>query len=125
MDAKKCALYNGSVYKKIPEATETYVFCSSVKNFLLNIMGNMDIADQIASFMSPLTNLLSEPCCKLIRPIKLDYNFIEVSEGYFFNIDKKLFEKNPKTLNGSPRAYVFYNYDGNVPDPKPFIEGTN
>ena len=83
----------------------------------------MEVADNIASYIFPITNILSDPSCRIIKPIIIDYNFIEVMSGYFFNIGKKLFEKNPTTLVGSPRAFVLYEYTGTVPYPKPFIEG--
>lgn len=60
----------------------------------------------------------------MIEPMKFDYNFIEVRpEGCFFNIRLKTFQMNPLGMKGSPRAFVFYTYNGAVPQPKPFIEG--
>lgn len=119
-------LFDGSVYKKAPEAVYTYVFCASVKVFLLNLLGNSEIAEEIVAFVPTLINLLSEPSCKLIEPIVIDYNFIEcLPVGTCFNIILKTFEHNPKTLNGSPRAYVRYSYDENLePNPELFIQGT-
>ena len=119
-------LFDGSVYKRAPCAVFTYVFCSSVKVFLMNLLGNSEIAEEIVSYVAILTTLLSESSCKLITPIKMDYNFIEVlPPGTCFNIEKKKFEVKPKELVGSPRAYVRYEYDENVePNPKPFIEGS-
>ena len=61
-------LCDGAVYKKIPESTYTYVHCSSVKNFLLKMLGSTEIADVIATLIVPITNLLSEPSCRLIKP---------------------------------------------------------
>ena len=118
-------LFDGSVYKKAPNAVYTYVFCSSVKIFLMNLLGNPEIAEEIVCYVTTLTTLLSESSCKLISPIKMDYNFIEVlPAGTCFNITKKKFEVNPEDLVGSPRAYVRYNYDKDVePNPEPFIEG--
>jgi len=125
MSDNNFGLFDGSVYKKAPGAVYTYVFCSSVKVFLMNLLGNPEIAEEIVSFVSTMTALLSEPSCKLIAPIKMDYNFIEVlPAGNCFNIEMKKFEMNPKDLVGSPRAYVRYTFDENVePNPKPFIEG--
>jgi len=119
------ALFDGCIYKKAPEAVFTFVYCSSVKIFLLNLLGNPEIAEEIVSFVSTLTSLLSEPSCKLILPIKMDYNFVEcLPVGTCFNIELKKFESYPATLNGSPRAYVRYTYAEDVePNPEPFIEG--
>ena len=60
----------------------------------------------------------------MIRPVNFDFNFIEVRpEGWFFNIEKKCFVRNPTELKDSPRAFVLYVFNGVVPRPKPFIEG--
>ena len=72
--------------------------------------------------MHHLTSLLSQPACRLIEPIKLDFNFIEVSDGYCFDIQRKKFIRSPKTMKGSPRAYVRYDCK-KKPHPAPFIEG--
>jgi len=118
-------IFDGSVYRKAPEAQFTYVFCSSVKVYLLNLLGNHEIAEEIVAFVPTLNNLLSESSCKLIEPIKIDYNFVEcLPVGTCFNIKRKCFEVNPSTLVGSPRAYVRYTYDENIePNPELFIEG--
>ena len=72
----------GRVYKKIPEATYTYIYCTSVKDYLLDLRGNVKVADLIASHVTQLTTLLSEPTCGLIKPIEIDYNLIEVEDQY-------------------------------------------
>ena len=36
-----CKLYDGSVYKKISEAKYTYVFCSSVEDYILHSLGKL------------------------------------------------------------------------------------
>ena len=101
--------FDGAVYAKAPEAEFTFVYCCAVKDFLLNILGNAEIADQIATFIPPLTNLLSQPSCKLIRPLVIDHNYIEtLPKGTCFNIEKKVFESYPSDLEGSPRAFVKY-----------------
>ena len=86
----------------------------------------MTVADIVAIHVHTLTSLLSEPACRLIKPINIDYNFIEVEEGYCFNIEKKVFELQPKDLKGSPQAFVKYKYiEGEVPRPRRFTEGKN
>ena len=92
---KNCAIYNGFVFKKIPESTKTFTYYKTVKSFLLGILSKPNLADVIASNIHQIASLLQEPDCRLIEPIKLDFNFIEVLNGYFFNIEQKKFEKNP------------------------------
>ena len=122
----KYALYDGAVYKMVKESKFTYIFCSTVKNFLLHILGNVEVADQISSYVGQLTNLLSENSCQLIKAIVIDTDYIEcLPYGTCFNIPEKKFEKNPDKLKGSPRAFVKYEYDGETPYPKPFVEGNS
>ena len=94
----------GRVYKEIPEATNTYIYCTSVKDYLLNLLGNVEVADLIAPHVTQLTRLLSEPAWRLIRPIEIDYNFIEVEDQYLFDIAGKRFIKESRLLKGSTRA---------------------
>ena len=85
----------GRVYKEIPEATNTYIYCTSVKDYLLK--------------------LLSEPAYRLTRPIEIDYNFIEVEDQYLFDIAGKHFIK---------ERFIRYEYNEyKKPNPAPFIEG--
>ena len=51
-----------------------------------------------------LTSLLSKPACRLLEPIKIDYNFIEVSDRFCLDIEEKKFIRNPRRLKESPRA---------------------
>ena len=62
----------------------------------------------------------------MIPQLKINYNYIEVQDGYFFDIKNKSFVKNPTLSGASPRAFVLYKYrEGRIPKPKPFIEGMN
>ena len=68
--------------------------------------------------------MLSEPACGLIKPIEIDYNFIEVEDQYLFDIAGKRFIKESGSLKGSPRAFIRYEYsESKKPNPVPFIEG--
>ena len=124
MNEGQYGLHEGCVYKKIKECEYTYIYCSDVKKYLMNLLGNDEVADVVTPYVSKLIGLLSEPSYRLIKPIKIDYNFIEVKDGFCFDISRKKFVRHPKTLKGSPRAYVRYTYDINKkPNPEPFIEG--
>ena len=97
-----------------------------MKDYLLNLLGNVEVADLIASHVTQLTTLLSEPACRLIKPIEIDYNFIEVEDQYLFDIAGKRFIKESGSLKGSPRAFIRYEYsESKKPNPAPFIEGTH
>ena len=125
MERNHFGLHNGDVYIKIEESKYTYVHCSTVHDFLMRILSSPEIADIITPFIGQITSLLSDPACRLIRPISIDYNYIEVlPQGCCFNIEKKSFEMDPKELNGSPRAFIYYHYrDYITPYPKLFVEG--
>ena len=59
----------------MPEATYTYIYCTSVKDYLLNLLENVEVADLIAPHVRQLTTLPSEPACRLIKPIEIDYKW--------------------------------------------------
>ena len=116
----------GCVYKKITEATCTYIYCTCVKDYLLNLLGNVEVADSIASHVTQLTTLLSERAYKLIKPIEIDYNFIEVEDQYLFDIAGKRFIKESGSLKWSLRVFIRHEYsESKKPSPAPFIEGTH
>ena len=88
----------GRVYKKIPEATYTYIYCTSVKDYLLNLLGIVEVADLSALHVTQLTTLLSELACRLSEPIEIDYNFTDVEDQYLFDIAGKRFIKESGSL---------------------------
>ena len=71
MKSNNYGLHDGCIYKKLEECEYTYIYCTSVKNYLLNLLGNFEIADIITPHITHLTSLLSEPGCRLLGPIKL------------------------------------------------------
>ena len=63
--------------------------------------------------MKTVIGLLSDPDCEVIRPITVDYNLIEVNQGYCWSVDERKFLKDPLSAEKvgiiTPRA--FSNYD--------------
>ena len=101
MEQFQFGMFDGSVYEKATEASFTYVHYSSVRTFIHHILDNNEVDDQIAVYVHPIIALLSERSCKIISPLVLDFNFIEVlPKGYCFNIERKVFEHNPTSLKG-------------------------
>jgi len=124
MEEHNCKLYRGHVYKLVPESTRTFSFYKSVNNYIMQLLGNPMVADVLAAHAYPVIRLLSEQSCRIIKQIRIDFNYIEVlPKGFFFNIRKKTFEENPKELVNSPRAFVIYTYNATVPVPRPFTDG--
>lgn len=119
------AIHDGNMYRKVPEGKFTYTYASTVEDFIMTIINNPVVADICTPVSGQLIGLLSKPACRLIQPIPIDFNFIEVENEYCFDIEKKQFIKNPLDLKGSPRSFVRYTYNDQheVPKPKKFIEG--
>ena len=94
-----------------------------MKDYILNLLGNAEVAYLIAPHVTQLSALLSEPASRLIKPIEIDYNFIEVEDQYLFNIAGKRFIRETGSLKGSLRAFTRYEYnEPKKPNPAPFIE---
>ena len=97
-----------------------------MKDYLLHLLANVEVADLIAPHVTQLTTLLSESACRLIKPIEIDYNFIEVEHQYLFDVAGKRFTNESGSLKGSPRTFIRYEYsESKKPNPAPFIGGTN
>ena len=102
MEEMNFGLFDGSVYNKPAHSKYTYVFTSDVHTFIHHILGNAEVANAIISYVSPIINLLSQKSCRLIKPILMDYNFIEVLPmGTCFDIRNKCFELDPVDLKGN------------------------
>ena len=107
MEKFSYALFDGCVYRKPEESCYTFVYCSTVHDFIHSILGNKEVAEAIASQTSTLVSLLSVPACQLIAPIKMDFDFIEVLPyGTLFQISKKSFVTTGDSLTGKS-IYVF------------------
>ena len=101
MEKFNYGLYDGFVYKKPKVAKFTYVYCSDVHSFIHHILGNTEVADAIVSYVSPIVSLLSVKACRMIEPIIIDFNYIEVKPyGTCFNIEGKCFELDPSGIVG-------------------------
>lgn len=95
------AFYDSCVYRKPSEARYTYVFTCSVSEFIHFILGNREVAESISSHTSTLISLFSNPACRLIKPIEIDYNYIEVlPAGTLFDIAGKCFVTDDAQLKG-------------------------
>ena len=75
--------------------------------------------------MKKVLDLLADPDCEVIRPIIVDYNLIEVNDGYYWSVSERRFLKNAISADKvglvTPRA--FSGYDPlKVPKPKYFRE---
>ena len=102
MDKCSVALYDGCTCRKPPGAVHTYMYSGTVHDFIHTILGNAEVAEAIAAQTATLIGLLSVPACHLIKPITVDYNFIEVlPAGTLFDIERMTF-----TTDSSPSSAV-------------------
>ncbi|XP_066922695.1 uncharacterized protein [Clytia hemisphaerica] len=126
MKEKSYAICNGKIYKKAPDSAFSYVYCLTVKRFLMRSLRVGSVANVLASHINSVSNLLSDPDCGLIKPLKILYNIIEVLPARtIFVISEKRFYKIRNFPEGcTPRAFIRYTYDKSyVPYPGPFIQG--
>ena len=101
------ALYDGCIYRRPKEAKYTYVFCSSVHDFVHSALGNEEVAEAIATHTSTIISLLSVSTSRLIKPIEIDFNFIEVlPPGTLFDIEMKCFVSDNSRLRGKDISSV-------------------
>lgn len=121
MEEERCKLYRGFVFRHVPESISTFYFYKTAEDYILRILKNNEVADALSGVTWEVIRLIEKPACQIITQMKIDYNFIEVKDGYYFDIENKCFVKNPK-LMGSPRAFVLYNCRKR-PNPRPFMEG--
>lgn len=99
------SLYDGSVYKKVAQSKYTSVFCCGVSDLIHHMLGNHEVADAVAHHAAQIISLLKVKTCRLIHPINIDYNFIEVlPHGTCFDIEGKRFVSNPENLKGNDNS---------------------
>ena len=55
MKSNNYGLQDGCIYKRLEECEYTYIYFASVKIYLLNILGNFEIADIIKSHITQVT----------------------------------------------------------------------
>jgi len=80
MTEENCILHKGFVYKFIPESKRSFTYYKPVKDYVMKILGNPLVADVVANHAYEVTRLISEPSCRIIKQLKIDYNFIEVRD---------------------------------------------
>lgn len=120
-----CAMYDGEVYKKVRDGKFTFIMYKSLSSYVMGLLSDVKVADVLVPHIKQIIDLLSDPECGMVKQLVIDFNFIECQPfGYCFNIEKKCFEKDPKELKGSPRAFVYYEYsEEKEPSPKYFVPG--
>ncbi|KAL9978141.1 hypothetical protein ACROYT_G015628 [Oculina patagonica] len=114
------ALYKGEVYKKVGSSKYTYQHCCTVKKFL-SLLGNSDHFKEIViKHLNKLDSILGDPQSEFSNQLKINFDLIEVSDGYCFSVSKRRFVvnaiKDADVGKETPRAFVDYKHD-KTPDP--------
>ena len=58
MEENSFSIRDGLIHKKAPEAVYTYIYCSTVKEYLLGLLEHVEIADVVAPHLMQITVLL-------------------------------------------------------------------
>ena len=109
------AVHHGEVFKKNPAAKFTFEHSCTVKKFPSILSNNERIKDVIVPHFSKLESMLADPECEFTRPIRINYDLIEVSIGWYFSISKRQFVEHPVKKCETPRAFIKYEHT-KVPD---------
>lgn len=119
------AIYKGIVYRKCPQAHFTYLQRCSVGEFIGTLEGNELLKGRLVSNGQRIKDKLKQPECQLIHQLEINYDLIEVNDGWCLSLSAQKFVHNPIRPEDigkiSPRAFVPYDHN-QEPDPKYFKE---
>ena len=109
------SLYKGEVYKKVQSSKYTFKHCCTVKK-LLSVLGTSEcFKETIVKHLNKLDSLLSDQESEFGKQLKINYNLIEVLDGWCFSISRREFVENAISHSDigreSPRAFVAYRRD--------------
>ena len=88
------ALYRGEVFKKVGPSKYTFQHCCTVRK-LLSLLGNSEhFKETIIKHLNKLDSILGDPESEFPRQLKINYDLIEVSDGFCFSISERRFVEN-------------------------------
>ena len=73
------ALHRGKIYKKEPQARYTYQYKCEPRAFVNSLAANNFFKARLLNDMKRVIDIASDPYCEVIRPIRINYNLIEVN----------------------------------------------
>ena len=125
MESLGYKLYRGSIYKKVKEAKCTYRYKCSVADWLGALEGNENFQEGLIKHGDQVRERLSRPESQTIRQLIVNFDLIEVNDGWFFSIIQQTFLQDAieerEVGKVSPRAFVAYDHC-NGPEPRYFKE---
>ena len=109
------SLYKGEVYKKVQSSKYTFKHCCTVKKFLSMLGTSECFKETIVKHLNKLDNLLSDRASEFGKQLKINYDLIEVLDGWCFSISRREFVENATSHSDigreSLRAFVAYRRD--------------
>ena len=101
----------------------TFEHASSIKKFLSVLANNDQLKEIIITNFNKLESILADPECEFTKQLRINYDLIEVSNGWCFSLSQRTFVQNPIQEIGkeSPRAFVQYSHT-KEPEAKYFKE---
>ena len=119
------ALYGGKVYKKCDKAKYTYSYKCEVEAYVNGVAASEAFKARLLKDMKRVIEILANPFCEVIRPLRVHYNLIEVNDGRCSSIKERRFldnaVKDKDIGHVTPRAFSTYDATKEV-EPKYFKE---
>ena len=89
------ALHRGEVYKKVASSKYTFQHCCKVKQFLSLLGDSEHFKEPIVKRLNKLDSILGGPESEFPRQLRINYDLIEVSDGFCFSISERKLWKTP------------------------------
>ena len=104
------ALHKGDVFKKNEASKYTFEHACSIKKFLSVLANNDQLKEIIITNFNKLESILTDPECEFTKQLRINYDLIEVLNGWCFSLSQRRFVQNPIKEIGKecPRAFVQY-----------------
>ena len=125
MNSLDYASYRGKVYKKDVRSKFTYSYKCEARASINTLATNEFFKTRLIREMKKVIDLLADPFCELFAPLVIDYDLIEVNDGWCWSIKKRSFVngviRGAQIGKVSPRAFCAFDPESD-PNPKYFKE---
>ena len=117
------ALHKGDVFKKNEASMYTFEHACSIKKFLSVLANNDQLKEIIITNFNKLESILADPGREFTQQLRINYDLIEVLDGWCFSLSQRRFVQNPIKEIGKecPGAFVQYSHT-KEPEAKYFQE---
>ena len=95
MKKMEYALSRGKIYKKCPMAMYTYTNKCEVRAFINCLAANELFKARLLRDIKKMIDIFADPDCEVIRPIRIDYNLVEINAGHCLSIRARDFLERP------------------------------